>query len=51
MKNQLQKVLSKINKLNDKIDNKIINGLPYKKEAIEHKNLVAYYKDLKKMYA
>lgn len=46
MKNQIANIKRKITKLNDKIDNKIINGLSYKKEAVEHSNLVAYLRAL-----
>lgn len=49
MYKQIKSIEQKIARLNDKIDNKIINGLSYKKEATEHMNLVAYLRDLKRV--
>lgn len=50
LKKEIAKVSKKIEKLNDKIDNKIVNGKSYKAEAVEHKNLVAYLRDIKSTY-
>ena len=46
MKNQIKFVKSRIGKLNEIIDKRIISGKEYSKQSKEHKDLLYYLKDL-----